>query len=121
MRAPKYRGFNAKKPRSAYVKLIQDSADATRDLLLLRADAELLYAQGKLQKVLIDDHGTAAFCAPRSWRQICHGQWPTLHPDVLACATKAENRRAVLADLPDSHFAHSGDVVGRMSFRKNTK
>lgn len=55
----------------------------THDLFMLRRDARALHNAKLLQKI----EGRAAYCAPRSWRQIAHGRWPSLHPEVLAlCA-----------------------------------
>lgn len=48
-------------------------------LFILRSDAKRLHAVGKLQKI----EGRAAYCAPRTWRQIARDQWSSLPREAL--------------------------------------
>lgn len=59
--------------------LLVDCAPDGHVLFISRAAAKDLHKRKLLQKI----DGKAAYCAPRSWRQIAHGITPPLHRDVL--------------------------------------
>lgn len=86
-----------KRPRKSDVaRLVLDPHEPTHDEPLLRSDADMLWDQGKLQKLEPSPTGYSRFCPPRSWRQICHDVMPSPHPDVLALVAKARNAGAKL-------------------------
>jgi len=51
----------------------------THDLFMLKTQARALHTAKLLQKI----EGKAAYCPRRTWRQIAHGQWPSLPAAVL--------------------------------------
>lgn len=62
-----------------HASLVVDLANRANDLYISKNDAKVLHARKLLQKI----EGQSAYCAPRNWRQICHGITPPLHRDVL--------------------------------------